>query len=913
MSATSPKNTPEAPHPWHAHPVAHVTAHLESDLHHGLAHDEAARRIGVHGHNRLTRRAGRGGLRRLLSQFHQPLIYILLISGVTAGALGEWVDASVILGVVIVNAIVGFVQEGRAEQALAALARTVSSEVSVQRGGSRHRLDAEGLVPGDVVHLGAGDRVPADLRVTHASGLQATEAALTGESAAVAKHTEALPEATRVAERANMVFAGTLVVAGQGRGLVVATGDRTETGRIATLLSNTESLQTPLTRAMARFSNLLLLVILALALVTFVVGLARGETAVDMLMAAVALAVGAIPEGLPAALTVTLAIGVARMAQRRAIIRRLPAVETLGSTTVICSDKTGTLTENQMTVEAIHAGGRSYAVSGRGYTPSGQVALDGEPAPLEGALRECLVAGVLCNDAALIKRDGQWAVDGDPTEAALIVAARKAGLDEASVAAVCPREAELPFEATRQMMATLHAVEDRKVVFVKGALERVLPRCARMLDAAGAPAPLDAAAIDAAAQAMAARGLRVLAFARLTGAGRLAEDSDIAGDLTFIGLQGMIDPPRGRATAAVKACHQAGIEVKMITGDHAVTALAIARQMGIAQDKDVVLTGAQLSAMGDEQLFAVVRSVRVFARVEPAEKLRLVRALQSHGDVVAMTGDGVNDAPALKAADIGIAMGGGGTDVAKEAADMVLTDDNFATIESAVEAGRGVYDNLVKFITWTLPTNFGEGLVILAAILAGATLPITPLQILWINMTTAVLLGMALAFEPIERDVMQRTPRPPSQPILDRVLAGRIVLVGIIMLAGSFGLFLRWYEISGSAELARSVAVNVFVMVEITYLFACRSLRRPVWRVAPFSNGWVWGGVGSMVLLQAAFTYWLPMQRIFGTAGVPLAAWFEILLIGVLALMLVEFEKTLQRPHATDMKKSGTQASSSGK
>jgi magnesium-transporting ATPase (P-type) len=888
---------PQPAHPWHAHPVDHVSAHLETDVHHGLSHEEADRRLGVHGHNRLTQQAGRSAWRRLLAQFHQPLIYILIASGVAAGALGEWVDASVILGVVIINAVVGFIQEGRAEQALAALARTVASEVSVQRGGARHRLNAEGLVPGDVVHLGAGERVPADLRVTHAAGLQATEAALTGESAAVGKHTQALPEATRVAERTNMMFAGTLVVAGQGKGVVVATGDRTETGRIAALLSATTSLQTPLTRAMATFSNLLLVVILALALVTFVVGMARGEAAVDMLMAAVALAVGAIPEGLPAALTVTLAIGVARMARRRAIIRRLPAVETLGSTTVICSDKTGTLTENQMTVEALFAGGRAYTVSGRGYVPSGQICdAGGGEAALAGALRECLVAGVLCNDAALIKREGEWAIDGDPTEGALIVAARKAGLDEASVTALCPREAELPFDATRQTMATLHQIEGQRVVFAKGALERLLPRCEHMLDADGQPVPLDAAAIEAAAGAMAGRGLRVLAFARRAPATALADETDIDAQLCFIGLQGMIDPPRARATAAVKACHRAGIEVKMITGDHAATALAIARQLGIAEADDRVLTGRELAALDDAGLSAMVRDVRVFARVEPAEKLRLVRALQQHREVVAMTGDGVNDAPALKAADIGVAMGAGGTDVAKEAADMVLTDDNFATIEAAVEAGRGVYDNLVKFITWTLPTNFGEGLVILAAIFAGVALPITPLQILWINMTTAVLLGMTLAFEPIESDVMHRPPRPPGEPILDRVLGRRIVVVGVIMLAGAFGLFMRWLELTGSEAIARSVAVNVFVMVEVTFLFACRSLRRPFWRVSPTSNLWVWGGAGLMAGLQLLFTYWAPMQTVFGTADIPLAAWGEVVLVGLVALVIVEVEKALWRP-----------------
>ena len=897
--------------PWHAHDVADVVAKLETRLDAGLSHDVVLSRLADHGPNLLTRQTGPGAFKRLLLQFHQPLIYILIVSGIAAGALGEWVDASVIFGVVLLNAIIGFVQEGRAEQALAALARSVTSDVTVQREGARLRLDAEGLVPGDVVHLVAGERVPADIRVCQASSLQASEAALTGESAAVAKQVGALPEATRVAERGNMVFAGTLVVAGQGRGVVVETGDRTETGRIASLLADTASLETPLVRAMARFSKLLLVVILLLAALTFAVGLLRGESVVDMLMAAVALAVGAIPEGLPAALTVTLAIGVARMAKRRAIIRRLPAVETLGSTTVICSDKTGTLTENQMTVEAVHAGGRLYAVSGRGYAPAGEITAEGQPSPLTGALRECLVAGVLCNDAALFKRDGKWSIDGDPTEAALLVAARKGGLDEASVQALCPRGAELPFDAERKMMATLHVIEEHPVIFVKGALEAVLPRCARMLDRDGQPSAIDATAIDAAAHAMAARGLRVLAFARLAKAEKLDSDEDIAGDLTFIGLQGMIDPPRRRAAAAVKTCHRAGIDVKMITGDHGATALAIGQQIGIARAGDTALSGRDLAAMSDAELDAVVEDTRIFARVEPAEKLRLVRAMQHRGAVVAMTGDGVNDAPALKAADIGIAMGMGGTDVAKEAADMVLTDDNFATIEAAVEAGRGVYDNLVKFITWTLPTNFGEGLVILTAIFAGVALPITPLQILWINMTTAVFLGLALAFEPIETDVMRRAPRAPNQPILDRVVIGRIVLVGIIMLAGAFGLFVRWQALTGSDALARSVAVNVFVMVEIVYLFNCRSLRRPMWRVNPLSNLWVWGGVGVTVALQAAFTYAPFMQRVFETAAVPAAAWLEIVAVGVLALIIVEVEKTLRRPRGSHHGNSGAAVSSS--
>ncbi|MFN6961748.1 MAG: cation-translocating P-type ATPase, partial [Rhodocyclaceae bacterium] len=669
-----------------------------------------------------------------------------------------------------------------------------------------------------------------------------------------------------------------------GVGLVVATGAATETGRIAGMIGTAPELATPLVRKMAAFARLLLWLILGLAALTFAIGIARGETAFEMFMAAVALAVGAIPEGLPAALTITLAIGVFRMAKRHAIVRQLPAVEALGSTTVICSDKTGTLTENAMTVRVLIAGGRRYELTGHGYAPEGELRLDGKKIGADETAREALLAGLLCNDATLFHEHGQWRIAGDPTEAALLVAARKAGLDETTANALAPRLDTLPFDAARQMMATLHRVADDRIVYVKGALEKVLPLCR----------DIDRTAIESAAGDLARQGLRVLALARrMADADTLAWD-DLS-DLEFLGLVGMLDPPRPRAIAAVRACHTAGIRVKMITGDHADTALAIARQLGIVRDDGRALTGRRLAALDDTALRAVVAEVDVFARVEPEQKLRLVQALQANGEIVAMTGDGVNDAPALKAADIGIAMGMNGTEVAKEAAAIVLADDNFATIEAAIEEGRGIYDNIIKFITWTLPTNFGEGLVILAAIAAGTTLPITPLQILWINMTTAVLLGLPLAFEAKERDVMHRPPRPPAAPILDHVLMQRVLLLGMLMLAAAFSLFQLALERGASLAEARSIAVNVFVMIETAFLFNCRSLSRPVWQVAPLSNPWVWAGASSMLLLQLGFTYLPVFQRIFGSAAIGPSAWLEIAVVSFVALVVMEIEKALRR------------------
>ncbi|MDP3538251.1 MAG: HAD-IC family P-type ATPase [Azonexus sp.] len=874
---------------WHAQPAEAAAKTLDVDLSVGLSDEEVALRIARHGPNRLTETPGKPAWKRFADQLMQPLVIVLIAAGAITGGLGEWVDSSVIFGVVITNAVIGYWQEAKAEGALAALARSVTTPVTVKRGGLRRQIDAGELVPGDVVTLAAGDRIPADLRLFHQRELHTDDSMLTGESQPATKHTDALASDTLLAERGNMAYAGTTVVAGQGAGLVIATGDATETGRIAGLIAAAPNLVTPLTLKMATFSNWLLWAIGGLAGLTFAVGLARGETVFDMFMAAVALAVGAIPEGLPAAVTVTLAIGVNRMAKRRAIIRHLPAVETLGSTTVICSDKTGTLTENAMTVRVLWSAGKAYALSGHGYNPDGSISHEELPAPIEGGLRECLIAGALCNDASLRHEHGRWLITGDPTEAALLVAARKGQLDEHSLGTLFKRTDELPFDANRQYMATAHTGEGEQIIYVKGALERLLPQCIDQLGANGQPMALDVAAIEAIAEAYAAQGLRVLLLARRLFAQNSPLTAASVEKLTLLGLVGMIDPPRKAAISAIRNCHSAGIRVKMITGDHAITALAIARQIGLSGER--ALTGRELAKLDDAALALAAHEVDVFARVEPEQKLRLVRALQTRGEVVAMTGDGVNDAPALKQANIGIAMGLGGTEVAKEASAMVLTDDNFASIEAAVEEGRGVWDNLVKFITWTLPTNFGEGLVIVAAILFGSTLPITPLQILWINMTTAVLLGLPLAFEPIERGIMKRPPRRLEMPVLDGGLIRRIVLVSLLLLGGSFGLFLHELQQGHTLPQARTVAVNVFVMVEIFYLFNCRSLTRSFWSLGLFSNLWVWGGIGSMVCLQLLLTYWPPLNAVFQTTPIGLNEWLKILAVGLLSSLVIGIEK----------------------
>ncbi|MFA7241329.1 MAG: cation-transporting P-type ATPase [Sulfuricellaceae bacterium] len=887
--------------PWHARTVEEAASRLKTDIVHGLVSAKVARRRERFGANLLSPKRGKPAWLRFLLQFHQPLIYILIASSTVTASLREWVDAGVIFGVVLVNAAIGYIQEAKAENAIAALARMAATSATVIRDGVKSVLPAVELVPGDIVLLTPGDKTPADLRLIRARELMIDEATLTGESQPVHKQTAALELEAVLAERANMAYAGTLVTGGQGAGIVVATGDSTETGRISRLIAAAPDLSTPLTRKMAHFSGVMLHVILGLAACTFAVGLTRGESAVDMFMAAVALAVGAIPEGLPAAITITLAIGVSRMAQRNAIIRKLPAVETLGGATVICSDKTGTLTENQMTVQQIYAGGASFAVSGSGYAAQGEICCGTEVVTPRGALLGCLMAGALCNDALLAPSETGRTVAGDPTEGALLVAAEKGGLIPTRLHAGFPRRDEIPFDSRYQIMATLHDMPNGgRVLYVKGALEKILERAHDMQDQNGQSAALDRVAIESQALAMSARGLRVLALAK----GRWKEGerlnhAHLDGNLTFLGLQGMIDPPRPEVQSAIKACRTAGIAVKMITGDNKDTAAAIAKQLGL-MDKDSAppLTGRQIQAMSDAELRAAIRHTDIFARVEPEQKLRLVQALQADGQIVAMTGDGVNDAPALKQADIGIAMGVSGTEVAKEASAMLLTDDNFASIEAAVEEGRGVFDNLVKFITWTLPTNFGMGFVIVAAILQGIALPITPLQILWINMTTAVLLGLMLAFEPISPDVMQRPPRPPEAPILTKALVGRVFLVSALLLAGAFGLFVWALQSGDSVQQARTVAANVFVMGELFYLFNCRSMTHSPFAMGAakfFSNAWLWGGVFLMIALQLLFTYAPLMNRLFATAPIALADWGRIVAVGLAVFAVIEGEKAVRR------------------
>ena len=888
--------------PWHQLHVDEVVRRLDTNLSNGLSTTEVQRRRKEYGPNKLTAKRDSSALRRFLLQFHQPLVYVLIAATAFSAYLGQHVDALVILAVVIFNAIVGYLQEAKAEKAISALTRRMIVETTVRRDGNRHRVSATELVPGDIVLLESGDRVPADLRLFQIRNLQIDESSLTGESEPVPKNTDPSASDTVLADRKNLAFAGASVVSGRGEGVVWATGDKTEMGRIAWLITEAVDLATPLTRKIAQFSRTLLWLILGLALLTAAVGLWHGQKLIDIFMAAVAMAVGAIPEGLPAAVTVTLAIGVSRMARRRAIIRKLPAVETLGSTTVICSDKTGTLTKNQMTVQEIYAGGEFYEITGVGYESTGAIQRSGKKIVLaeEPALNACLRAGLLCNDAILIRGNGEARVEGDPTEAALIVAAEKAGILHGDTHRELSRLDAIPFESENQFMATLHRGKEGHIIYKKGAVERVVGRCSTMLDASGLETPINREAIHAAGEQMAAKGLRVLAFAQRkigTGQNELAHHH-VAGDLTFLGLQGMIDPPRPEAVQAVRHCRTAGIAVKMITGDHIVTARAIAQQMGLNGQRDadlpIAINGHELDQVSDDRLPLIAEQTAVFARVTPEQKLRLVRALQASGHIVAMTGDGVNDAPALKQADIGIAMGIGGTDVAKGAADMVLTDDNFASIEAAVEEGRSIFDNLRKFILWTLPTNAGEALILLTAIFLGTALPVLPLQLLWINMTEP-LFGLMLVFEPKERGLMERPPRDPGQPIVTFPLFMRSAFVSVLMLAGAFALFLWELNVEkGTLAEARTVVVNVIVIVEGFYLLNCRSLTRSIFSVGLFSNLWIVAGLVAMIIGQLFFTYAQIMNRLFHSAPIGLEAWLRIVATGVAVYFAVGFEKWLR-------------------
>jgi cation-transporting ATPase F len=887
---------------WHHLSIQEVTRHLDTNSETGLTSAVAAKKRERFGANELKSKPGKSPLLRFLLQFHQPLLYILLIAGAIKAFLGQWVNAGVIWGVTLINAVIGFVQESKAESAIAALASSVKTNATIIRNGQKMQVPSTELVPGDVVLLASGDKVPADLRLVQARNLQVNESALTGESIAIEKNIQLLDIDTPLAERTNMAYAGSFVTFGTGKGIVVAIGDATETGRISQLIEQGTSLKTPLTRKFDKFSRTLLYIILGIAALMFAVGLGYGYSWVEMFEAAIAFAVSAIPEGLPAVVTVTLAIGVSRMAQRHAIVRKLPAVETLGSATVICSDKTGTLTENQMTVQAIYAGDQNYTVTGVGYVPQGKILLNEKPVNWDNssALQECIKAGLLCNDSHLEKKNGQWQVVGDPTEGALIAVANKVGITRSSLEEEMPRLDVIPFESEFQYMATLHETSsfasDKKqgTIYVKGSVEAILKRCQQMLNVEGNLIPLDAETIHQEVDAMAHQGLRVLAFAKKTVPDvetlhvRSLQHADIENDLIFLGLQGMIDPPRTEAIKAVQACQEAGIQVKMITGDHAVTAQAIARSMGFNKNGEVLaFTGSQLAQMGKSELATAIEDGVVFARVAPEQKLRIVEALQSRGEVVAMTGDGVNDAPALKQADIGIAMGGAGTEVAKEASDMILTDDNFASIEAAVEEGRTVYRNLLKAIAFILPVNGGESMTILISVLLARELPILSLQVLWLNMVNSITMTVPLAFEPKSERVMQKPPRNPSEPLLSPSLLQRILAISIFNWILIFGVFEWIQQTTGNINLARTMAIQALVAGRIFYLLSISQLGSTViasirgirHRINDTSAIVI--GIACTVILQIIFSQWNLMNSLFSTAPLNLNQWLICLLIGL--------------------------------
>ena len=884
---------------WHSTSADNVLEELKSSTE-GLSQTEAESRLVSYGANRLPQAPRRNPFVRFLLHFNNILIYVLLGAGLITALLEHWLDTGVILAVVVVNAIIGFIQEGKAEQAMDAIRHMLAPQANVFRGGERATIDGEQLVPGDIVLLEAGDKVPADLRLLSAHGLSAQEAILTGESLPVEKNTHSVTDNAALGDRACMAYSGTLVTSGQGKGVVVATGSSTEIGCISGLLSRVEALATPLVEQMSVFAKWLTISILIVATVLLAFGyfIAQHDFS-EIFMAVVGLSVAAIPEGLPAVLTITLAIGVQAMARRNAIVRRLPAIETLGSVSVICTDKTGTLTRNEMMVASVLTHQHLFSLTGNGYEPTGALTLeDSHVSPAEhSVLEELARAAALCNDAALHQHQGIWVVEGDPMEGALLSFAGKMDVNTRQEQANWSRTDAIPFDAAHRFMATLnHDHEQHAYIFVKGAPERILSMCENQRSSDGATEPLDCAYWNEQAGTIATLGQRVLAFAvkAVPPKQTVLEHSEVSGTLTLIGMVGMIDPPRAEAIAAVAECYEAGIQVKMITGDHSVTAAAIGKQIGL-RNSDRVLTGFEIGELDEPGLRQAVLDCNIFARANPEHKLRLVMALQSHGLTVAMTGDGVNDAPALKRADAGIAMGQKGSEAAKEAAELILVDDNFASIVAAVREGRTVYDNLKKVISWTLPTNAGEALTIVLALVLGMTLPITPIQILWVNLITAVTLGIALAFEPTEKNTMRRPPRKRHESLLSRSLVWHIVLVSLLFLCGVFGTYNYAIERGYSLELARTIALNTLVVMEIFQLFFIRNIYSAslTWQAVRGTKV-LWFVVTAVVIAQLAMTYLPPLQSIFATESIALLDGLLIITVGVILFAVIEVEKQIR-------------------
>ena len=901
------------PSSWHA--LDDDTVLLSLDSHpDGLNHHQAQHRLEQFGPNRITPPAGEPCWLRFARQFNNLLIYVLLLAAALSWLSGHWIDGAVILGVVVINALFGLVQEGKAERALAAIRHLLKIRCITLRDGERHQLDSDLLVPGDVVLLESGDKVPADLRLLEGHNLSVQESALTGESVSVTKQNQPIPEPTPLAERSNMLYAGTLITQGRARAIVVSTGDDTELGHIGRLLNSVEPLDTPLTAQLDRLGHQLTIWIVLLALATFLFGWLYRDYGLDELfMAAVGLAVAAIPEGLPAVITITLAIGVQRMASRNAIIRRLPAVETLGAVTVICSDKTGTLTRNEMTVQQVALPTETLMVTGVGYSAHGELRpLSSTSSPTAStvgrptspfvddseALWSLIEAAVLCNDARFSStstdNSQELQLHGDPTEGALLILSSKAGVDAQMLRKANPRLAELPFESAHGFMATLNQQMEEARLFIKGAPERIFPRCSK-------GSLQSEVEWQQRANEMAMAGLRLLAFAVYTPA-KLTLPADSAylsidelptTGWQLLGLVGMVDPARDEAKAAVADCQRAGIRVVMITGDHASTAGAIGQQVGLSL-RPRVLTGSELDSLSSDELAQQIEEIDIVARATPSHKLRLIEALQAAGHVTAMTGDGVNDAPALKRADIGVAMGRQGTEAAKEAASMVLADDNFATLRDAVSEGRSIYENLRKALVFLLPTNGAQALVLLCAIVLGIALPITPVQILWVNMVSAITLSLPLAFEQPDRNLMLRPPRRVSDPMLPWSLWLLILGSAVLMCGLTLAIYQWSLHLGADLAVARTLAINTLIAAEMLFLINCRSLSSHSFSIqAWFGNRQVWIAIGCLLVLQWLQTYWSLMNTLFGTAPVGYDLWRWVMLAAFAYYLLIEAGKWL--------------------